>query len=154
MRSGFYFSTFFLEKALQSRNNQRVSGLFAPLLRDADGQDDAVLRQRAFDFLTCNGQRFHSSKGNSKDYVVIPSAGWVYPAGRIHGENIIIGIDWSSRKGVIRVKDIKKYKAVMTRYKRDLAYYKKNAKRLDREYKEAAPKLRSVEYWKQYLGME
>lgn len=113
-----------------------------------------TLAQRAFDFLTCNGQRFHSSKDSAKDYVVIPSAGWVYPAGRIHGENIIIGIDWSSQKGVIRVKDVKRYKAVMARYKRDLAYYKKNAKRLDREYKEAAPKLRSVDYWKQYLGMD
>lgn len=45
----------------------------------------------------------------------------------IHNENVIIAIDWATRKGVIRVKDAKRYKEVMKRYKRDMAYYKKHA---------------------------
>lgn len=127
------------------------------------------LHQRMFDFVTKNGQRFGSDKivmrksdgrdrdssmGNQVEYTVIPSAGWLYPAGMIHNENVIVAIDWATRKGVIRVKDTKRYKEIMKRYKRDMAYYKKHAKRLDAEYLAAAPQMQSMHFWKHYLGMD
>lgn len=126
------------------------------------------LKQRAFDYLTHNGQRFGSNNfiaqkigGNGSEgdadrieYTVIPSAGWIYPAGMIHKENIIIAIDWATRKGVIRVKDVQRYRDVQKRYKRDMAYYKKHAERLSREYLAAAPQMESVAFWKRYLQMD
>lgn len=127
------------------------------------------LHQRMFDFVTKNGQRFGSNKivmrksdgrdrassmGNQVEYTIIPSAGWLYPAGMIHNKNVIVAIDWTTRKGVIRVKDTKRYKEIMKRYKRDMAYYKKHAKRLDAEYLAAAPQMQSMHFWKHYLGMD
>lgn len=130
-----------------------------------DFDEPRTLKQRAFDFLTRNGQRFGADKfaakkidgdvsGDRVEYTIIPSAGWLYPAGMIHNENIIIAIDWATRKGVIRVKDVKRYQEVQKRYKRDLAYYKKHADRLSREYLTAAPRMESVEFWKAYLQMD
>ena len=72
----------------------------------------------------------------------------------IHKENIIIAIDWATRKGVIRVKDVQRYRNVQKRYKRDMAYYKKHAERLSREYLAAAPQMESVAFWKRYLQMD
>ena len=131
-------------------------------------------QQRVFDFVTKNGQRFGTDKlvairfdgrgdepetalgsdGDRVEYTIIPSAGWLYPAGMIHNENVIIAIDWATRKGVIRVKDAKRYKEVMKRYKRDMAYYKKHADRLAAEYLAAGPQMQSMRFWKQYLGMD
>lgn len=130
-----------------------------------DFDEPRTLRQRAFDYLTRNGQRFGADKfaakkidgdvsGDRVEYTIIPSAGWLYPAGMIHNESIIIAIDWATRKGVIRVKDVKRYQEVQKRYKRDLAYYKKHADRLSREYLAAAPRMESVEFWKAYLQMD
>lgn len=131
-----------------------------------DFDEPRTLKQRAFDFLTHNGQRFGAgtlaarkldggdAAGDHVEYTIIPSAGWLYPAGMIHNEHIIIAIDWATRKGVIRVKDVKRYQEVQKRYKRDLAYYKKHADRLSREYLAAAPRMESVEFWKAYLQMD
>ena len=131
-----------------------------------DFDEPRTLKQRAFDFLTHNGQRFGAgtlaarkldggdAAGDHVEYTVIPSAGWLYPAGMIHNEHIIIAIDWATRKGVIRVKDVKRYQEVQKRYKRDLAYYKKHADRLSREYLAAAPRMESVEFWKADLQMD
>lgn len=130
-----------------------------------DFDEPRTLKQRAFDFLTHNGQRFGAgtlaarklegdAAADHVEYTVIPSAGWLYPAGMIHNENIIVAIDWATRKGVIRVKDVKRYQEVQKRYKRDLAYYKQHADRLSREYLAAAPRMESVEFWKAYLQMD
>ncbi len=115
------------------------------------------LQERAFDFVTHNGQRFvrdgQDGQGGAADYAIITHDGWAYPSGSIHGKNTIVSIDWASRKGVIRHKDVKRYREIVKRYKRDVAYFKKNCSRLEREYQEAAPTLESVDFWKRYLGM-
>ena len=115
------------------------------------------LQERAFDFVTHNGQRFvrdgQEGQDGGTDYAIITHDGWAYPSGSIHGKNTIVSIDWASRKGVIRHKDVKRYREIVKRYKRDVAYFKKHRSRLEREYQEAAPKLESVGFWKRYLGM-
>ena len=58
-----------------------------------------------------------------------------------------------ARFELARLKDVKRYREIVKRYKRDVAYFKKNRNRLEREYQEAAPKLESVDFWKRYLGM-
>ena len=117
-----------------------------------DGDKKRTLPQRLDDYLTNNGQRFIKNQG--KGYAVIPLVGWAYPAGVIRGKNKLIVIDWYNSKGAIRTKDIKRYERIMARYKKDLAYYKHHIERLRKEYAAARPMLTSVEYWKNYLGME
>ena len=64
------------------------------------------LQERAFDFVTHNGQRFvrdgQEGQDGGADYAIITHDGWAYPSGSIHGKNTIVSIDWASRKGVIR----------------------------------------------------
>lgn len=117
-----------------------------------DGDKQRTLAQRLDDYLTNNGQRLIKSQG--KGYAVIPLVGWAYPAGIIRGKNKLIVIDWYNSKGAIRTKDVKRYERIIARYKKDLRYYKNHIERLRKEYAAARSTLTSVEYWKNYLGME
>lgn len=108
--------------------------------------------QRLRDLITDNGQRILKVRGEG--YAVIPLQGWVYPAGVIRGKNKLIVIDWYNRKGIIRVKDTKRYSEIKKRYARDLRYYKANIARLRQEYSAARKELTSIKYWKHYLNME
>lgn len=117
-----------------------------------DGDKQRTLVQRLDDYLTNNGQRLVKSQG--KGYAVIPLVGWAYPAGVIRGKNKLIVIDWYNSKGAIRTKDVKRYERIIARYKKDLRYYKNHIERLRKEYAAARATLTSVEYWKNYLGME
>lgn len=118
------------------------------------------MRQRAYDFITANGQRIAlleqktAAESEHEDYALISHQGWEYPSGKIHGQNVIIAIDWSTRKGVVRVKDVNRYREVIKRYRRDVNYYRKHAAELEQAYKDAAPKLKSFEFWKRYLDMD
>lgn len=117
-----------------------------------DGDKPRTLPQRLQDYATNNGQRFFKTTGEG--YAVIPLQGWAYPAGVIRGKKKLVVIDWYNRKGAIRTKDAARYKAIMTRYQRDLRYYKANIERLRKEYAAARPELTSVAYWKKYLKMD
>lgn len=116
-----------------------------------DGDRPRSVPQRLADLATDNGQRVLVTQG--KGFAVIPNLGWAYPAGAIRGKKYLIAIDWYNRKGAIRKKDAKRYEEIMARYKRDLKQFKANKKRLKEEYGRARSKFTSVEYWKDYLGM-
>lgn len=109
------------------------------------------LKQRLNDLATDNGQRYLVTEGEG--YAVIPAQGWAYPAGAIHGKKYLILIDWYNRTGVIRQKDVLRFKEVMARYKKDLKEFKAREKELADAYSAARSKLTSVEFWKDYLGI-
>lgn len=104
-------------------------------------------------FSTFNGQRMFDIKGKS-NCAVIPYQGWFYPAGKIHGVDVIIGMDVYNQKGVIRRKDKRRFKEVWKRYKKDMREYKRNKTALEQAYRQARGKLTSAEFWKDYLGIE
>lgn len=108
--------------------------------------------QRLTDYVTDNGQRFIHSQGDG--YVVIPQNGWVYPAGVIRGKKYIIAVDWYNRKGVIREKNIKEFKAIQSRYRRDMRYFKAHEKELHERYEASRARVTSLEFWKNYLDMD
>ena len=117
-----------------------------------DGDKARTLVERVNDLVTDNGQRIIKTEG--KGYAVIPALGWVYPAGVIRNKKYLIVIDLYNRSGAIRVKDPKRFEAIMKRYRRDLRYYKRNIKRLRAEYAAARAELTSVKFWKHYLKMD
>lgn len=117
-----------------------------------DSDKPRSMMERLNDLVTDNGQRIIKTEGEG--YAVIPAMGWVYPAGVIRNKKYLIVIDWYNRSGAIRVKDSKRFDAIMKRYHRDLRYYKRNIKRLRAEYAAAREELTSVEFWKHYLKMD
>lgn len=108
--------------------------------------------QRLDDYLTDNGQRFLKRQGEG--YIVIPADGWAYPAGVIRGKQYIILVDWYSRKGTIRTKDVERFKQVSRRYHRDLKYFKAHEKELHERYEASRAQVTSLEFWKNYLDMD
>lgn len=110
------------------------------------------INERAVDLLTDNYQKVHKKTG--KGYVVIPAAGWVYPAGVIRGKRYIIAVDWFNKVGVIRQRDTKRYAEILQRYKDDMKQYKKVKSELRKEYAESRDYITSTAFWKQYLGIQ
>lgn len=125
--------------------------VYALTREDIYGDKPRSLQQRLTDLITENQQRYLANDGSG--YAVISSQSWVYPAGVIRGKKYLIAIDWHGRKGVIRKKDVARYKAIQNRYKRDVKYYKQNIERLRAEYSAAKQELTSLSFWKDYLGM-
>lgn len=117
-----------------------------------DGDKSRSLAERLEDLITDNNQRYIKKDGAG--YAVIPLQGWLYPAGAIRGKHKLVVLDWYSRKGTIRTKDVQRYQKIKKRYMRDLKYYKANINRLRKEYAAARAELTSVEYWKNYLKMD
>ena len=116
-------------------------------------KNEAMSRVEAlFDYLTYNGQRlpFKAVSGAS----VIPAAGWIYPPGKLHGRDVLVAIDLYNRKGSIRRMDKKRFKQVQDRLHRDMRHYEKIKDELNASYAAAREWLTSVEFWRQYLGID
>jgi hypothetical protein len=125
-----------------------ITGLDRQLI---DGDKPRTLSQRLFDLFTDNGQHLFRTQGDG--YVVIPAAGWVYPAGVLHGKRKLVAVDWANRKGVIRIKDTGLYKAITKRLQDDLRAYQKTGKQTRAAYREAFPELTGEGAWRRALGM-
>lgn len=107
--------------------------------------------QRAYDFITCNGQRTVFA-GNPQGFAAIPAAGWIYPAMKIHKRDTLLAIDAFTEKGVLRKRDKGQYKEIVARYKRDLKQYKRTISDLRIRYAAKRGEMTSIGYWKQYLA--
>ena len=92
-------------------------------------------------------------KGRPRGLAVIPAAGWMYPAGKIHGRKYLLAIDKFNRRGALRTIDRDRFNKVMARYKADLKRYKEQEKELRQRYSAAREWLTSVEFWKDYLNI-
>ena len=116
--------------------------------------DDPRSRSEAVkDFATFNGQRlFDESKMRRGKVAVIDAAGWVYPAGKIHGADTIIAIDMANKKGVIRHYDRARFKEIWNRYKKAAKSFKATKKKLYDEYASYRDEMTSIAFWKRYLS--
>ena len=117
-----------------------------------DSDKPRTLVQRLEDYLTDNGQRYILTEG--KGYAIIPYLGWLYPAGVIHGKKAIIVIDWYNRTGALRIKDPQRFETITRRYQADMSYYRRNIRRLRKEYSAAREELTSIPFWKRYLEID
>lgn len=123
------------------------------LTRQAINEDSPRgLSDRFIDLLSCNGQKMTFFK-DKEDIAVISADGNAYPAGQIRNRNKLLVVDWYSKKGAIRCRDIERFKRIVKRYKRDMKYYKANKSKLCDDYAKARPAMTSVEFWKKYLGI-
>lgn len=110
-------------------------------------------QEAAIDFVSFNGQRFSFPHIEKDKSTVIDAAGWVYPAGKIRRKKTIVAIDLPNHKGVVRHADRARFREVWDRYKKDIKYYKAHKDALYDAYSSACERLISIEFWKQYLGL-
>ena len=103
---------------------------------------------------TLNGQLFGKIKPAIGDTAIIEAYGWVYVVGRLAGVDHIVAIDVPNRKGTIRHRDPERAKALWKRFTDDLKTFNKEKGRLQEEYAAARPRLTSLEFWREYLGLD
>lgn len=113
------------------------------------------LMDRVFDFVSFNGQRILKDNYTQSGKVAIMdfSAG-TYNPGVIRQAETIVAVDLQNRKAAIRHKDIDRFDRIWARYRRDVKDYERRKEDLVAEYKEAAKKMRTVEAWCDYLGID
>lgn len=123
---------------------------------DDDARVDHRGRRNRFeDDKTVNGHRFARSGYTVPGSVgVIHYSGWFYHADRICKREYLIAIDPVRRRGVIRRIDRERFRKIWDRFHRDMLEYRTNKERLLEEYSAARATLTSIEFWKNYLGME
>lgn len=101
-----------------------------------------------------NGQLWGNLKPFVKGTPVIHGVGWSFQMGKLYGADTLVAIDNFNKKGIIRHKNADRAKQIWDRFQNDLKYYEKNKTRLKHEYESACSRLTSMEFWKEYLGIE
>lgn len=123
-------------------------------MKSAEASKVEGIALRAYERQTLNGQLWGNPKPFAGDTQVIHGVGWSYPVGKLYGADTLIAIDNFNKKGIIRHKDPERAKRIWNRFQSDLKYFSTNKEALRKEYSEAASWLTSIEFWKQYLGLD
>lgn len=123
-------------------------------MKSAEASKVEGIALRAYERQTLNGQLWGNPKPFAGATQVIHGVGWSYPVGKLYGTDTLIAIDNFNKKGIIRHKDPERAKRIWNRFQSDLKYFSTNKEALRKEYSEAAPWLTSIEFWKQYLGLD
>ena len=103
--------------------------------------------------LTRNGSRWAPGLTEAGKVVVIDNVGWAEPIGKLFGAEYIVAVDIPNRMAAIRHKDCAKFKELEKRYQADMAELRRRNDDLKKAYSEALPKMTSVSFWKEYLGL-
>lgn len=108
---------------------------------------------RSFQF-TYNGQRRLEGYTEKGKVAVIDNVGWAMPSGKLQKAETIVVVDVPNRKAAIRHIDRQRFKSLMQRYQQDKKELRRRHDELKMAYSEAFPRMTSVAFWKQYLGIE
>ena len=109
----------------------------------------STLRRKLTTF-TRNGQQFLRIRG--KGTGVVPYD-WGYYSDFVAGRAQLISIDPQSAMAVVRKKDLKRFNEVKARYNAILVRYEHENDAVMREWKDAYPRLTSLDFWEKYLGL-
>lgn len=100
--------------------------------------------------ITYNGHRFWPRALSKKGYAYI-AFDHSYQPSKMALHDRLIAVNPHAKTGVIRTIDKGKYKALMARYRKAMADYKKNQKQIHDSYRAALAELTSEEFWRAYL---
>lgn len=155
----------FLERETSDKlfmERAKMNPTFTPLEELSDCPDRAVLDSKAdsqlsslnrlFLKITHNGNRFFPSKLMSSNPIPVDYPGGLHPQ-RIARHSKILAVNERDMTGYICELDKKRYKVLQKRYKKSFRFFKKHSNEIKQEYKNAARKLTSEEFWKKYLDI-
>ena len=84
---------------------------------------------------------------------IVDYSGTLSPWAETARRKTLVALDATGENGHIRTLDRKRYRQLMKRYKSLKADYNKRGADVAQAYRDAMPKLTSVEFWKDYLGI-
>jgi len=112
-----------------------------------------TLKERVVAKLTWNGQRFYPECLSSNRTSVISFNEFFQLHGTV-GKSRLLAINPFSASGIYRVKDKKRFKTLMRRFKKIKKYYIRNRDAITKEYSCAKKELTSENFWKKYLKIK
>ena len=113
-----------------------------------------TLPTKVFDYGTQNGQKNIPQTLIKGGLAVICYDGWAYNATTIRGADAVLTVSRDGSEGVLRKKDVARFRELDKRYKETLKRFDAQRTRLYAEYAAAREKMTSIPFWKGYLGME
>lgn len=119
--------------------------------RPFEGHDERIFRA------TYNGQRrLGGLVGNYVEQgkvAVIDNVGWAQPRGKYQKAEAIVAVDIPNRKCAIRRRDVARFQELQKRYQEDKKQLRARHDELKQLWRDARPKMTTVEFWKSYLGI-
>lgn len=115
---------------------------------------DRSIFQRAFDYLTINGQRFTPSFFLKREVGLMPYDGWYYGPNNIRRHSEILAISGDGKEGILRKMDKRRCVALYHRYKKLMRECRNQGKEVRTQYAAARDELTSMSFWKKYLGID
>lgn len=120
---------------------------------DIYNYEDCGFIQKVFYKLSDNGQKFCLKRWNNQDPAILPYDEFFNP-GRQAFKNKVVSVNIHTMQGEVRVKDRKRYKELMTMYKKTKKRYKKNGDQVCAAYRARKAYMTSDEFWNKYLEIE
>ena len=112
------------------------------------------IKDRALDHFSVGGQLHDFGYVQKGKVAVVSSNGWELVAGRRRRADTVVVIDPHARLAGIRHLDRARFKELWSRYRSDLATYKRDYEKLRKAYADSFPMVVSVDFWKKYLALE
>ena len=121
---------------------------FNPSLLYADVDRNIV--DKAYDYLTFNGQRGPSNMKEGGLGVIAYDAGY-YSPNEIRGKDALLAVTRDGSEGVLWKKDRARFNKVLKRYRATLKEFYARREEVSAQWAAARDELTSVEFWKWYL---
>ncbi len=112
---------------------------------------DRTFTQKAYDFLTFNGQRGPDALTRG-GLGVLAFDGWYYSPNEIRGKDALLAVTPDGTEGVLRKKDRARFNELLKRYKAVLRELQDRREEIAAQWAAAREELTSVEFWKWYLA--
>lgn len=118
-------------------------------------QSKLTNKQHAYYLKTYNGQtlsdRRFAKKMNRKTAII--AYDWYDDPAKQYMAKEILAVNPADETAILRKRDRQRFKELMKRRKRVFGYYKKNRHSIEQAYREAAGRLQSEGFWRDYLKM-
>ena len=100
---------------------------------------------------TCNGQTLPDYM--LKDEIAVIAYDWFDDPAKQYMAKAILAVNPHEQTAYLRKRDKARFKALVARHKRVMAYYKANRAAIEARYAESAKTLKTEAFWKNYLKM-
>ena len=119
-------------------------------------EDKLTDKEYAFYLKTFNGQTLSNwrLKRHLNSETAVIAYDWFDDPAKQYMAKDILAVNPYDKTAILRKRDKARFKALMKRHKKVMSYYRKNRAAIEQSYREAAVKLQSEEFWRNYLNMK
>lgn len=109
--------------------------------------------KRAVMALTRNGQRMCPDRMINDEPIAVPNDFLWSPVNRMHLRRTLIMVNEDKRTGVVHRRDDERFKTLYSRWQKDRKAFLSRKDKVAEEWRSAYPRMKSIEFWKAYLGI-